>query len=147
MREILNYLPREVLVVLILALIALGGVFIRIVISHAKRQIKEQQLSFQNVIKTLNEIKESLKINTFLTNTCIYNDLDNMLRKAEVTGVWSSSLSQQFEEMYNRYLDAGDGIDNGQSLRKRADAIEINENKYIEYMHKYNNYKKNLFEE
>ena len=100
MREILNYLPREVLVVLILALIALGGVFIRIVISHAKRQIKEQQLSFQNVIKTLNEIKESLKINTFLTNTCIYNDLDNMLRKAEVTGVWSSSLSQQFEEMY-----------------------------------------------
>ena len=147
MREILNYLPREVLVVLILALIALGGVFIRIVISHAKRQIKEQQLSFQNVIKTLNEIKESLKINTFLTNTCIYNDLDNMLRKAEVTGVWSSSLSQQFEEMYNRYLDAGDGIDNGQSLRKRADAIEINDNKYIEYMHKYNNYKKNLFEE
>lgn len=147
MKEILNYLPREVLVVFILALTALGGILIRIIISHLKEQIKEQQVSFQNVLKTLDEIKENLRLNTFLTNTCIYNDLDNMLRKAEITGVWSSSLSQQFEEMYNRYLDAGDGIDNGQSLRKRADAIEINDNKYIEYMHKYNSYKKNLLED
>lgn len=94
----------------------------------------------------LDGIEKALRQNTDVSNTCLFNDLDSMLRKAEITKVWSANMADQWEKMYKRYLDAGDGVDGGASLRKRADAIEINDVKYAENITKYNRFKKEAIE-
>lgn len=146
LEKIIMFFPKEVLVFLIIFSFSVIGFFVKQTIDYLNRNHSSEQDKINNEILKINnvlsQLTESLEKNNVLTNTCIYNDLDEMLRKAEITGIWSSSLAQQFEDTYARYLNAGDGLDGGHNLAKRAAAIKIDDNLYHDYMHKYNTYKK-----
>lgn len=143
---ILGMLPKEVLLFIIGGFIALFIWVFKLIKMQFQEQSKLFRDEHEQIKKDINEIKTDLKKNTSLTNSCIYNDLDTIVHRGETYGVWSSSIAQSFEELYKRYIDAGDGIDGGANLRKRADAIEINDKKYIELMNKYYQHKKEMIE-
>lgn len=139
MEKIIQFISKEILITVIGTL--LGGYLL-----IGKFALSKILKATEKIWNRLDEIEKSLHKNNTVTNACLFNDLDNMLRKAEITKVWSSSLAEQWEIMYARYLDSGDGLDGGASLRKRADAIEINDMKYAENITKYNRFKKEAIE-
>lgn len=143
MEKILHSLPNEILIAFIGIMIC-GYVFL--IKYFAPKTIKSLDNQWKEIKNRLDNIETTLALNNKMTLACLYNDLDGMLRKAEVTGIWSSQLNEQWEEMYKRYLDSGDGIDGGASLRKRANKIEINDLQYAENVMNYNKTKKAMIE-
>lgn len=141
--SLINIFTKNELITIIGVLVGGYVVFGKFVISKILKTINTQ---WEEVQRRLNKIEITLEKNNTVTNACLFNDLDNMLRKAEITNIWSSSLSEQWEIMYARYLESGDGLDGGASLRKRADSIEINDLKYAENIIRYNKFKKDAIE-
>lgn len=145
MEKFLSLLPVEILIALIVLLIT-GYVFL--IKYFVPKIIKNINNQWTEVNTRLDKIETGLSQNNKMTLACLYNDLDSMLRKAEVTGIWSSQLSKQWKEMYNRYMDGGDGIDGieGEDLKTRSIKIEVNDLKYAENVINYNKTKKAMIE-
>lgn len=145
MEKFLSLLPVEILIALIGVLIC-GYVFL--IKYFAPKIVKSIDKQWKDIDKRLTNIETGLSQNNKMTLACLYNDLDGMLRKAEVTGIWSSQLSKQWKEMYNRYMDGGDGIDgiDGENLKTRSLKIEVNDLKYAENVINYNKTKKAMIE-
>lgn len=145
MEKILSTLSTEILVGFIGVLIC-GYVFL--IKFFAPKVVKSIDKQWTEVNTRLVNIEQTLSHNNQMTLACLYNDLDGMLRKAEITGIWSSQLHNQFEIMYKRYVKGGDGIDGVEekSLRNRADKIEIDDFKYAENVANYNKTKKAMIE-
>lgn len=145
MEKILSTLSTEILVGFIGVLIC-GYVFL--IKFFAPKVVKSIDKQWTDINKRLTNIETGLSQNNKMTLACLYNDLDGMLRKAEVTGIWSSQLSKQWKEMYNRYMDGGDGIDGieGEDLKSRSHKIEVDDLKYAENVINYNKTKKAMIE-
>lgn len=140
---IINFFSKEILVSIIITLLSGYLLLIKIFVPKIITNFNKQWKDINNKLDT---IEKNLLKNNSLALACLFNDLDSILRKAEITGIWSSTISEQWERMYRRYLDNGDGLDGGASLRKRADNIEINDAKYVENVSNYNKNKKAMIE-
>lgn len=145
MEKLLNTLSTEMLVGFIAILI--GG-YIFLIKYFAPKIISSIDNQWKKINMRLDNIEATLGKNNKMTLACLYNDLDGMLRKAEVTDIWSQQIYKQWREMYERYMDGGDGIDgiDGESLKTRASKIEINDLKYAENVINYNRNKKLMIE-
>ena len=157
MKEILKLLPQEILVGIIV-LMAGGFAFLFKKLSELiKNQFEETEKRRENqfaelradvteINKKVNKISEDLDKNSEATNASLFNQLDNILRKAEITNVWSSTQSQQWWDMHERYKNLGDGLDEGKGLEIRAKKIEVDDIKYAENVTNYNKSKKQMIE-
>lgn len=156
MKELLNMLPKEVLVTLLILMGSLVVWFVHRGLDQVRKLVKrrDDELEAQfdklsNTLEKLNDkidtIDEKLDLNSEGTKAGLYYSIDQLLTSAELFGVWSSQLYETYQKMYQSYLDLGDGLDKGKGFTNRAEKIEVNDTKFHEVVSTYNKNRRKLF--